>query len=74
MAEFSLFDNIIKDGSNTSSNNNCKHNIDFETKCCTTCGLQLDNEIFYNSEHKTFSNSNTRRKFNNTSRCHIRKS
>ncbi len=67
--EFSLFDNIVNDSN--SNNSVCKHNIDFNTKCCTKCGLQIDNEILYNNDHKTF---NTNRKYNNGSRCHIRKS
>ena len=70
--EFSLFDNIIND-TNSKPNNNCNHSIDFKTKCCIMCGLQIDNEIFFNNEHKTFTNNNNR-KFNNSSRCHIRKS
>jgi transcription initiation factor TFIIIB Brf1 subunit/transcription initiation factor TFIIB len=70
-SEFSLFDNIVNDNHNT-NNTFCEHLIDFKTKCCTSCGLQLDNDILYNNEHKSFNNNN--RKFNNSSRCHIRKS
>ena len=72
MTDFSLFDNIINDTHST-QNNHCDHSIDFKTKCCILCGLQIDNEIFYNNEHKSFTNNNNR-KFNNSSRCHIRKS
>ena len=62
--EFSLFDNIIKPQTNTTT---CEHIIDFNTKCCTQCGIQFDTEIFFNNEHKTYSNTKT------SNRCHIRK-
>tara|TARA_Y100000592_G_C5418520_1_gene291912 strand:- start:40 stop:825 length:786 start_codon:yes stop_codon:yes gene_type:complete len=71
-SEFTLFDNIIHDNNNINNHKICEHSIDFKTKCCTICGLQLDNEILYNNEHKTYSNNN--RKFNTSSRCHVRKS
>ena len=71
--EFSLFDNIIDNQYDTDTKS-CDHIIDFQTKCCTSCGLQLDNDILYNNEHKSYNNSNNARKFNNSSRCHLRKS
>ena len=43
--EFSLFDNIIQHYDKSHTSSDCTHSIDFETKCCTLCGLQLDNEI-----------------------------
>lgn len=74
-SEFTLFDDIINKSSNIhDSHRQCNHNIDFKTKCCTLCGLQLDNDILYNNEHKSYSNSNNSRKFNNSNRCHLRKS
>tara|TARA_Y100000591_G_scaffold72454_1_gene60230 strand:- start:420 stop:1208 length:789 start_codon:yes stop_codon:yes gene_type:complete len=72
--EFSLFDNIIQHYDKSHTSSDCTHSIDFETKCCTLCGLQLDNEILYNNEHKTYNNNNNNRKFNNSNRCHLRKS
>lgn len=70
--EFSLFDNMMQNCDNNTQK--CNHIIDFKTKCCTSCGLQMDTEILYNNDHKTFNYNTNNRKYNNTSRCHIRKS
>lgn len=65
---YELLDSIL-DRSNT-KHTDCTHsNIDSNNKCCLDCGIQLDTNFIFNHEIR---NSNNR-KFNNPSRCHVRK-
>lgn len=72
--DFILFDNILNDQSIKLGNDNmCKHpSIDKHNKCCKICGVEINDDIFFNQEMSAYSNNN--RKFNNPSRCHARKS
>ena len=64
---YELLDSIL-DNSNT-THTDCSHsNIDSNNKCCLDCGIQIDTDIHFNQDR--ISNN---RKFNNPSRCHVRK-
>ena len=68
--DYSLLDSITK--INNAAVHKCTHpNINPQNKCCTHCGIEIDNDIHYNHEMCSVSSSN--RKYSNPSRCHVRK-
>lgn len=49
----------------------CLHkHFDDANNCCLDCGIQIDEQIKFNHDNSSISNT---RKYNNPSRCHIRK-
>ena len=72
-SNYSLLDLIVNSDDNDKTKHECTHpHINSHNKCCTHCGVEINTDIQYN--HEMCSVSSTSRKYNNPSRCHIRKS
>jgi transcription initiation factor TFIIIB Brf1 subunit/transcription initiation factor TFIIB len=68
--DYSLLDSF--NTNNITNLQTCLHtHINPNNKCCTYCGIEINNDIQYSPE--MCSNSSSSRKYNNPSRCHIRK-